>query len=221
MIVLGLTGSVGMGKTTAAGFFAEAGIPVYNADETVHALYRDKKVAAELERAFPGCAENGAVDRRRLAQLLFAGKTEAEQAENWQRLERIIHPYVRAREQAFIKAAAAQGHKLAVLDIPLLLEGQEKEQRQKPAANRGGSAQAQRAKRVDYIAVVSAPYAAQKARVLARPGMTEEKFAALLARQMPDAEKRKRADFILDTGQDLAQTRAAVHALLAKLTAEA
>jgi len=210
MIILGLTGSIGMGKSTAAGFFRAAGIPVYCADAAAHELYAQADIAAELERAFPGCAAEGKVDRQKLAALLGRGQTEAERAADWARLEALIHPHIRRKEQQFIARAQAGGAKLAVLDIPLLLEAQAREEQAGKAA-----------KRVGYIAVVSAPYEMQRARVLARPNMTEAKFAAILARQMPDSEKRRRADFIIDTGQSLEATKAQIDALIAGLAAEA
>lgn len=207
MIILGLTGSIGMGKSTVAGFFAEAGVPVYSADKAAHALYRQKTVAAKIAEIFPQAVEGGLVSRQKLAQALFAGKSAAEQKQAVARLNAVIHPYIRAEEESFIRKARRQRQKLAVLDIPLLLEAMAKD-----AAGAGK-------KRADYIAVVSAPYAVQRARVLARPHMNAEKFAALLAQQMPDAEKRKKADFILDTGQDLAATKQAVLALIKRLSA--
>lgn len=223
MIILGLTGSIGMGKSTVAGFFAEKGVPVYNADKTVHALYQHPDIVAKIAEIFPQAVENGAVMRKKLGQILFAGKSEAASSKAVARLEALIHPYIRAEERKFVRQARQQRHKLAVLDIPLLLEGMERENtrcsgkarrplRNADHAGRGG--------RVDYIAVVSAPASLQRARVLARDGMNEEKFAALSARQMSDVKKRRLADFIIDTGQDIEQTRRDVDRLIQYLSAK-
>ena len=188
MIVLGLTGSIGMGKSTVADFFAENGVPVYDADAAVHRLYAGD-AAPLIEAAFPGTTHDGTVDRARLAARVVGN------AEALRRLEAIVHPLVRRDEEQFLAKAEADGAAVAVLDIPLLFET-------------GGD------RRCDAVVVVSAPAATQRARVMARPGMTEEKFAGLLAKQMPDAEKRRRADFIVDTSQDFAATRAQVRAIL-------
>jgi len=223
MIVLGLTGSIGMGKSTVAGFFAAEGVPVYSADKVTHALYQKAEIAAEIAKIFPQAVVSGAVDRQKLAQSLFAGKSLAGQKQAIARLEAVIHPYIRAEEIKFVQQARRQGQRLIVLDIPLLLEGMAGETIKAgkaagpAAAGKAGAAALAKSRRVDYIAVVSAPYAVQKARVLARPNMTEEKFAAVLARQMSDAEKRGKADFIIDTAQSLAQTRRAVRALIRRL----
>ncbi|KAA6206020.1 MAG: dephospho-CoA kinase [Candidatus Tokpelaia sp.] len=214
MIILGLTGSIGMGKSTVAGFFAKEGVPVYSADKAAHALYKKKEIAAEIAKIFPQAVADGAVDRQKLAQSLFAGKKPAEQKQAVARLEAIIHPYIRAEEEKFVQKAREQRHWLAVLDIPLLLETMAED---KTALCERGKTGLAKDKRVDYIAVVSAPYEVQKARVLARPNMNAEKFAAMLAQQMSDAEKRGKADFIIDTAQDLAQTRRAVQALMRHL----
>jgi len=211
MIVLGLTGSIGMGKSTVAGFFAAEGVPVYSADKVTHALYQKAEIAAEIAKIFPQAVVSGAVDRQKLAQSLFAGKSPAAQKQAIARLEAVIHPYIRAEEVKFVQQARQQGQRLIVLDIPLLLEGMAGE------TIKAGAAALAKSRRVDYIAVVSAPYEVQKARVLARPHMTEEKFAAVLARQMSDAEKRGKADFIIDTALSLAQTRRAVRALIRRL----
>lgn len=191
MIVIGLTGSIGMGKTTTADLFRQAGLPVFDADATVHALYNGS-LAAEIEAAFPGTTVKGRVDRTRLADRL-SGDAGA-----FQRLEAIVHPAVRRAEAEFLNQARAAGAPAAVLDIPLLFE-------------------TGRADDVDKIVVVSAPADIQRARVLARPGMTAEKFEALVARQLPDAEKRARADFIVPTGDGLAVAKAAVAAFLGQL----
>lgn len=192
MIVLGLTGSIGMGKTTAATMFAEAGVPVYSADDAVHALYSGR-AAPLIEAAFPGTVENGTVDRQKLSAAVI-GKPEA-----LKKLEAIVHPLVREEEEAFRRKAAQSGVAIALIDIPLLFEtGAEK--------------------RVDRIVVVSAPAEVQRARVLARPGMTEEKLDAILARQTPDAEKRARADFIIDTSGSFDDLRRQIAEIIAKLS---
>ncbi len=192
MIVLGLTGSIGMGKSTAAQMFMDAGIPVYSADETVHKLYSG--VAAPLiEAAFPGVTENGVVDRAELSKAVI-GNPEA-----LKKLESIIHPLVRSEENAFRKTAELQGAKLVVIDIPLLFET-------------GGD------ERVDKILVVSAPTDVQKKRVLARSDMTPEKLEAILKRQTPDAEKRGRADFVVNTDQSFDATRAEINDIIRVLT---
>ena len=188
MFILGLTGSIGMGKSTTAKFFAEEGVPVHDADEAVHRLYQGAATTA-VEAAFPGTTEGGKVDRVKLAAQVVGDDARLKQ------LEAIIHPLVRESERAFLADAAARGAPIVVLDIPLLYET-------------GGET------RVDAVVVVSAPAEAQRARVLARPGMTEEKFAALLAKQVPDAEKRRRADFVVDTGQGFDAARAQVRDIL-------
>jgi dephospho-CoA kinase len=184
MFVLGLTGSIGMGKSTTARLFAEAGVPVYDADATVHALYRGE-AAPLIEAAFPGTTENGVVDRNRLASEVVQHPSAMK------RLESIVHPLVRAQEDWFLRDAEQSGAQLAVLDIPLLFET-------------GGD------KRVDAVLVVSAPPDIQRERILSREGMTEDRLDALLARQMPDAEKRRRADFVVDTSQGLDPVREAI-----------
>ena len=191
MIILGLTGSIGMGKTTAANMFADNGVPVYSADNAVHQLYSGR-AAPLIEAAFPGTVVDGTVDRTKLSSAVL-GKPEA-----LKKLESIIHPLVHEEEAAFLARARADGADIALIDIPLLFET-------------GGN------NRVDKVAVVSAPADIQRARVLARPGMTEEKFAAILARQMPDAEKRARADFIIDSSGDFEETRAQITAIIAEL----
>ena len=191
MIVLGLTGSIGMGKTTTAGLFAAAGVPVFDADAEVHRLYSGPLVPA-IEAAFPGTTPGGTVDRAALGRRVL-GDPDA-----LARLEAIVHPAVRAAETAFLEAANRAGHRLALLDIPLLFETGRQDD-------------------VDRVVVVSAPEDVQRARVLARPGMTPEKFAAILSRQMPDAEKRARADHVIDTGAGLAAAKAAVQTLLGQL----
>jgi dephospho-CoA kinase len=183
MILLGLTGSIGMGKSTTAALFAETGAVVWNADEAVHALYAPGGAAvAPIDAAFPGVVSDGAVDRTRLAAAL--GSDPAAFA----RLEAIVHPLVAMGRMQQLQAAAAAGVKLAVLDIPLLFET-------------GGE------RSVHAVVVVTAPAEVQAERVLARPGMTRERFEAILARQVPDAEKRRRADFIVDTGLGMEAAR--------------
>jgi dephospho-CoA kinase len=188
MFILGLTGSIGMGKSTTASSFAEAGVPVHDSDAAVHRLYEGDAVAP-VEAAFPGVAVDGKVDRAKLAAQLIG------QPDAIKRLEAIVHPLVRAATQRFVQAQAAKGARVILLDIPLLLET-------------GGE------KNVDAIVVVSSPPAVQRARVLARPGMTAEKLDALLARQMPDAEKRARAHFVVDTSRSFDFARAQVHGIL-------
>lgn len=188
MFILGLTGSVGMGKSVTARFFAEEGMPVHDADAAVHRLYEGEAVAP-IEAAFPGTTANGKVDRAKLAEHVLGD------AAALKRLEAIVHPLVQASERRFLAEAQARGAKVAVLDIPLLFET-------------GGD------RRVDAVVVVSAPPGVQRARVLARPGMTVEKFEAILAKQMPDAEKRARADFVVDTSQGFEAARAQVRAIL-------
>lgn len=188
MFVLGLTGSIGMGKSTTAKLFAEAGVPVYDADAAVHALYRGEAVPL-IEKAFPGTTGNGVVDRNKLSAQVVNDPAAMK------RLEAIVHPLVRAQEYKFLRAAEATGAAVAVLDIPLLFET-------------GGD------KRVDAVLVVSAPPEIQRARILAREGMTEHRLDALLARQMPDAEKRARADFVVDTSRGLDPVREAIRDIL-------
>lgn len=192
MIVLGLTGSIGMGKSTTSAMFAAEGVPVYSADDAVHALYRDEAVAP-IEAAFPGSTADGVVDREKLATMLIADPS------GYKRLEAIVHPLVRARELAFREDNRRAGAPVILLDIPLLYE----------TASEG---------RVDKVVVVTCSPETQRARVMARPGMTEEKFASILARQVPDAEKRSRADFVVDTDAGMDAARAQVHAILDSLT---
>ncbi|RRH88880.1 dephospho-CoA kinase [Mesorhizobium tamadayense] len=194
MIVLGLTGSIGMGKSTTAKMFTDAGVPVHDSDEAVHRLYAGK-AAPLVEAAFPGTTKAGVVDRAKLAERVLGDPAAMK------KLEAIIHPLVRADADAFLAGHRAAGAPLAVLDIPLLFET-------------GGR------DRVDKVVVVTAPADIQRARVLERPGMSEEKFAAILAKQVPDAEKRRRADFIVDTGQGFEAARAAVKAIIAELSGE-
>jgi len=192
MIVLGLTGSIGMGKSTTAKMFTEAGVPVHDSDETVHRLYAGK-AAPLVEAAFPGTTMSGVVDRTELARRVLGN------AAALKTLETIIHPLVRADADAFLARHRAAGAPLAVLDIPLLFET-------------GGR------NRVDKVVVVTAPAEVQRARVLARPGMSAEKLAAILAKQVPDAEKRRQADFVIDTGDGMDAARTAVDAIIAELS---
>ena len=192
MVILGLTGSIGMGKSTTASLFLGAGIPVFDADAAVHALYAGPAVPA-IEEAFPGTTKDGAVDRELLRQRVF------DDAGVLRRLESIVHPLVQEVRATFLARAGAAGSSLVVLDIPLLYE---------TGADRG----------VDAVAVVSAPEAVQKARVMARAGMTEERFSAIMARQIPDSEKRRRADFVIETGDGLERARARVSEVIAALS---
>ena len=186
MILLGLTGSIGMGKSTTTAMFAEHGAVIWNADDAVHALYAKGGAAVEpIGQVFSGVVVDGAVDRTRLAEALGRDDTA------FKRLEAIVHPLVAAGRLVDLDAARAAGVKLAVLDIPLLFET-------------GGD------RAVDAVVVVTADAETQRRRVLARPGMTIERFEAILARQMPDAEKRRRADFVIDTGRGLDAARARV-----------
>ena len=191
MIILGLTGSIGMGKTTAANMFADNGVPVYSADEAVHQLYSGR-AAPLIEAAFPGTVVDGTVDRTKLSSAVL-GKPEA-----LKKLESIIHPLVHEEEAAFLARARADDADIALIDIPLLFET-------------GGQSL------VDKVAVVSAPADIQRERVLSRAGMTEAKFEAILARQMPDADKRARADFVIDSSGDFEETRAQIKAIIAEL----
>lgn len=188
---IGLTGSIGMGKSTTSQMFREEGVPVHDADTTVHDLYAGEAVPA-IEAAFPGVTVDGAVDRARLSAAVL-GKPEA-----LARLEAIVHPLVQAREEAFARRCRQHGHPLAVLDIPLLLEA-------------GGAG------RCDAVLVVTAPAEVQRERVLARPGMTEEKFAAILSRQLPDAQKRRQAHFLVDTAQGRVAAGRQVRSILSAL----
>lgn len=189
--VLGLTGSIGMGKSVTAGLFRARGVPVHDADATVHALYAGR-AAPLLDGAFPGVVVDGVVDRERLGARVLTHPMEMK------RLEAIIHPLVREEEAAFLAAALARGAPLAVLDVPLLLET-------------GGQG------RCDAVLVVTAPEGVQRERVLARPGMTPARLEALLARQMPDAEKRLNAHFLIDTGAGLEAAGRAVDDLVRTL----
>jgi dephospho-CoA kinase len=186
--VLCLTGSLGMGKSRTAGFFAEAGVPVHDSDAVVHALYAGEAVPV-IERAFPGATAGGKVDRVKLAAMVLGDDAALA------RLEAIVHPLVGAAREAFLAEAQARGAPVVLLDIPLLFET--------------GSQ-----RHCDAVVVVSAPPEIQRRRAFERPGMTEEKFVALLAKQMPDAEKRRRADFVVDSSQSFDHARAQVRDIL-------
>lgn len=197
MIMLGLTGSIGMGKSTTAAMFREAGIPVYDADAAVAEIYLKGGAAVEpLEATFPGVTKDGAVDREALRQRVL-GDDEA-----MAKLNSVVHPLLGKDRMAFFEKAQAAKADLVVLDIPLLFET-------------GGE------RNMDAVVVVSAPADQQRARVLAREGMTPERLDAILARQLPDAEKRAKADYVVDTGQGLDHARAQVVALLDDLRGKA
>jgi len=190
MIVLGLTGSIGMGKSTTATLFAEAGVPVYDADAAVHRLYEGEAVAA-IEAAFPGTTANGKVDRNRLSAQVVHDPAAIK------KLEEIVHPMLGASRQKFLQDAEQSGAPVAVVDVPLLFET-------------GGE------KRVDAVVVVTTSPELQRERILARPNMTEEKLQHILTRQMPDAEKRNRAHFVVDTSHGLDPVRARIKDILAE-----
>jgi len=187
-VILCLTGSLGMGKSTAARFFADAGVPVHDSDAVVHALYEGEAVQT-IEREFPGSTAAGKVDRAKLAAMVLNDPAKLA------RLEAIVHPLVFASREKFLAEARARGAPVVVLDVPLLFE---------TGADR----------RCDAVVVVSAPGEVQRRRAFERPGMTEDKFAAILAKQMPDAEKRRRADFVVDSSQSFEHTRAQIRDIL-------
>ncbi|MBX4907486.1 MULTISPECIES: dephospho-CoA kinase [Rhizobium] len=191
MLKIGLTGSIGMGKSTVGKLFAEAGIPLNDSDAVVHDLYSGE-AAPLVNAAFPGTMTDGAVDRHEL------GRQLALDPEGFKRLEAIVHPLVRKRETEFLARQQAAGAEMVLLDIPLLFETGAWE-------------------RVDVIVVVSTDPQIQRQRVLARDDMTEEKFDMILARQTPDAEKRRRADYLVDTSHSIAETRAQVLEIIAEL----
>lgn len=193
MFVLGLTGSIGMGKSTTAQLFMERGVPVYDADATVHRLYEGEAVPL-IEAAFPGTAVDGRIDRQKLSAYVVRDHAAMK------KLEAIVHPLLRAHEQAFLDAAKASGASVAVLDIPLLYET-------------GGE------NKVDAVLVVSADPAIQRARILERPNMTPDKLDAILAKQMPDADKRRRADFVVDTSRGLDPVRTQIGYILDEIAA--
>ena len=188
MIVLGLTGSIGMGKSTTATLFAEAGVPVYDADATVHMLYEGEAVSA-IEAAFPGTTVDGKVDRNKLSARVVHDPAAIK------RLEQIVHPMLGASRQKFLADAERSGAAVAVVDVPLLFET-------------GGE------KRVDAVVVVTTTPELQRQRILARDNMTSEKLDAILARQLPDAEKRRRADFVVDTSDGLDPVRLRIRDIL-------
>jgi dephospho-CoA kinase len=188
MRVLGLTGSIGMGKSTTAKLFAEAGVPVYDADATVHLIY-EGEAAPAVEAAFPGTTIDGKVDRNKLSAQVVHDPVAME------RLEQIVHPMLLSHHQKFIEDAERSGVPVAVVDVPLLFET-------------GGE------KRVDAVVVVTTDPETQRRRILARDNMTGEKLDAILARQLPDQEKRKRADFIVDTSHGLDPVRARIKEIL-------
>ena len=188
MILLGLTGSIGMGKSTTAKLFAEAGVPVYDADATVHRLYEGEAVPA-IEAAFPGTTANGKVDRHRLSAQVVHDPAAIK------RLEGIVHPMLGASRQKFLRDAEKSGAPVAVVDVPLLFET-------------GGE------KRVDAVVVVTTSPELQRERILSRGTMTSEALDSILARQMPDAEKRQRADFVVDTSHGLDPVRAQIRDIL-------
>jgi dephospho-CoA kinase len=190
--VLCLTGSLGMGKSTAARFFADAGVPVHDSDAAVHALYEGEAVAA-IQQAFPGSTSGGKVDRTKLAAMVLNDSGALA------KLEAIVHPLVSASTDKFLADAQARGSEVVVLDVPLLFE-------------------ANLECRCDAVVVVSAPAEIQRHRALKRPGMTEEKFAAILVKQLPDAEKRRRADFVLDSSRDFDYARAQVRDILSAVS---
>lgn len=191
MLIVGLTGSIGMGKSTAAARFRALGIGVFDADAKVHDLY-DRALSGDIEVAFPGTTKHGRVDRAKLSAALLASPHKLST------LEAIVHPRVREAEGEFLQQEFARGAKMAVIEIPLLFETNAE-------------------KLVDVVVVVSAPEAIQKARVLARPGMSDAKLAKLLQRQMPDEEKRKRADFVVDTSGPVEACEAQVDAIVTAL----
>ncbi|MES2599187.1 MAG: dephospho-CoA kinase [Pseudomonadota bacterium] len=188
MLLLGLTGSIGMGKSTTAKLFEEAGVPVYDADATVHKVYEGEAVAA-VEAAFPGSTVDGKVDRQKLSAMVLNN------ADAMKRLETIVHPMLRSHQLKFLGDAEASGAPVAVLDVPLLYET-------------GGE------NRVDAVVVVTTAPEIQRERILARDNMTPEKLDAILARQLPDAEKRKRADFVVDTSHGLDPVRQRIGEIL-------
>ena len=191
MRILGLTGSIGMGKSTTAKLFAEAGVPVYDADAAVHKIYQGEAAPA-IEAAFPGTTVNGKVDRAKLSAKVVHDQAAIKQ------LEQIVHPMLGASRKKFLDEAEASGAPVVVMDIPLLFET-------------GGE------KRVDAVVVVSTDPATQRERILARGTMTSEALDGILARQLPDAEKRKRADFVVDTSHGLDPVRAAIRDILAEV----
>lgn len=192
MLVLGLTGSIAMGKSATAAMFGERGVPIHDADAAVHRLYRDAKVAEAIEAELPGATANRQVERQLLSRIVIA------RPDALGRLEAIVHPLVRASQATFLKRAGEGGHPIVLLDIPLLFE-------------------TGRAAEVDVVITATAAAAIQHARVMSRPGMTPDKLAALMSRQMPDTEKRRRAHFLVDTGHGFEAARRQVDAILRAL----
>jgi len=191
MLIIGLTGSIAMGKSTVAKMLFDNGIPIISADQIVHDLYENEAVSI-LEKAFPGCTENNQVNREKLLTLLL------KEEDGFKKLENLIHPLVRQKEWEFIKKNKDEGANIVAIEIPLLFEtGAEK--------------------LMDAVLLASAPAEIQKQRVMARPGMREEKFNTLLAKQMPDAEKREKADFIVDTSCSLEETEAQLKEIIVSL----
>ena len=193
MLIIGLTGSIGMGKSTAARLFAEMGLPVHDADAAVHQLYGGPAVAL-VEAAFPGVSRDGRIDRALLAKQVLGN------AAALRRLGSIVHPLVTAHRQAFLGSATTRHARMAVFDIPLLFE----------TGSEG---------LVDLVCVVSAPFDVQKQRVLDRPGMTEERFGAILATQMPDADKRRRAHFVIDSSRGIDAARVQIGNIIRSVSA--
>lgn len=192
MIIVGLTGSIGMGKSTAAKMFEQAGVPVYDADETVHRLYAGR-ASPLIEQAFPGTVSDCIVDRTKLSQAVLNN------SDAMKKLESIVHPLVHEEESLFLEQAKLDREPLVVLDIPLLFEAGGKD-------------------RVDRIVVVSAPADVQRQRVLARDGMTVEKFESILSRQMPDHEKRAKADFTIDSNVSFETMQQQINTIIAQLS---
>jgi dephospho-CoA kinase len=193
MVIIGLTGSIGMGKSTTADMFRAEGVAVYDSDRAVHEIYSGPE-AAQIEAEFPGTVVDGVVDRRKLAERVLSDPDAL------RRLEAIVHPIVLEKRKGFVEERRKAGDPFVLFDIPLLFET-------------GGE------KDVDAVVVVTAPEAVQRERVMARPGMTEEKFAAILAKQIPDAEKRRRADFIVHSDRGLDSAREQVRLILRELAA--
>jgi dephospho-CoA kinase len=191
MFILGLTGSIGMGKSTTAKFFAAEGVPVHDADAVVHRLY-EGEATPQIEAAFPGTTQDGKVNREKLGQRVLGDDAAIK------RLEAIVHPLVAEARERFLTEAERKGASIAVLDIPLLFET-------------GGDA------RCDAVVVVSAPADTQRQRAFERAGMTEQKLAAVMAKQIPDEEKRQRADFVVDTSQGFERARAQVREILSRV----
>lgn len=193
MIILGLTGSIGMGKSTTAKMFKQQGVPVYDADSAVHALYANGPAVPAIEKLFPGTTGENGVDRKKLGDIALHNP------EKLKGLEAIIHPLVHRAERSFLENQRAQNSKLVVLDIPLLFET-------------GGDS------RVDKILVVTAPEQIQRKRVMARPGMSEKSYNAILEKQLPDAEKRQRAHYVIDTSLGMTAAAKAVTQIIDELT---